>query len=261
MLKKTFFTLMFLFTAALYAGYTHIEEMTPGQIRFSSKNVEEKVVQALLKGDAFFNPLEGTFIGKYYGGKSLFPEEEALPVVKGRHGYVLADGHHHVLTALALGLPWVPTKEIADLSHLAEDAFWVEMEQKGWVHLYGLDGVKRLPPADFNLLEEDPNRYFAAITARKCGEDGNLSRSRGAEYPLWIKVGKDIPFIEFKISDALFASGFRYEYNMGNNPDEATVEEARCILIKADIPGLRLVKERKHWKEISLSDDFRPAGV
>lgn len=250
MIRRTLLALTLLFTAALHAGYTHIDELTPGQVRFSSKNVEEKVVQALQNGDAFFNPLAAHFVGKYDEGKSLFPESEALPVVKGKEGFVLADGHHHVLAALALGLPWVPTKEIADLSHLSKEAFWEEMEQKGWVYPYGLDGEKRLPPKDFSLLEEDQNRYFAAITARKCGEDGDMSRSRGAEYPLWIKIGKDIPFIEFKISDALFARGFYYDYSMGNEPPEAVVEEARRILIEADIPGLRLVKERKHWKEL-----------
>lgn len=236
--------------------YLHMSEIQPGQIRFSSKNVEEKIEQAALKGDFFFNRQTQSIEGKYFDGKSLFPESDALPVVKGRSGYVLTDGHHHVLAADQLSLPWVPVKRIADLSNLSDEEFWIEMERKGWVYLYDLNGQKRLPPKRFNELIDDPNRYFAALTARKVGPEGDFSHSTGAEYPLWIKVGKDIPFIEFKISDALNAHHFFYSYEMGKEWDLCYLEKARSILANAAIPGLRVVPLRKHWTELFLNLGF-----
>jgi hypothetical protein len=77
-----------------------------------------------------------------------------------------------------------------------------------WAYLYTTSGEKLLPPKKFSELKDDTNRYFAAITARKytSNPDGSYA-SKGALYPLWIKVDKDIPFIEFKIANGLFAKG------------------------------------------------------
>lgn len=251
---KTALSLFIVFlSSSLSADYLHIDELTPGQLRFSSKNVQEKVEQALKKGDAIYRFSNGKYEGKYDQGRSIFPEKEALPVVKSCFGYILTDGHHHVLAALLLGLPYVPTKVIADYSDLSVDAFWDEVEKKEWVYLYDLEGEKRRPTSNFCELEEDANRYFAAITARKCGPDGDLSKSWGAEYPLWIKVGRDIPFIEFKISDVLHAEGIYYTYDLGDQPDEAFMERAREALLEAKIPGLRVVPEKTHWTELKIS--------
>ena len=234
--------------------YVECREIYPSQLRYSSKNVQEKIDQIVLAQDALWNEKKKSWTLKYDAGKSALDLDEAVPIVKGPFGYVLTDGHHHLLASLQLGAKTIPVKVIADLSSLDEKTFWQEMEQKGWSYPYNILGERSTPPKDLKLLLDDPNRYFAAIIARKCAADGDLSTSKGAEYPVWIKVGKDIPFIEFRISDALWKQGLRYNYDMGDQPPEQFVEEARRILREANVPGLRIVPEKKHYSELSLTD-------
>lgn len=175
--------------------------------------------------------------------------EKGIPVVKAYFGYVLIDGHHDVIANLALGAEELRVGVVADLSVLEENEFWEEMEKQGWAYLYDLSGNRNIPPRKFYLLEDDPNRYFAALTVRRYA-DSKMAESSGAEYPLWIKIGKDIPFIEFKIADILWRHGFAYEYEMGESSPEEFVETARKILVEANNSGLRIVPQRKHFSEL-----------
>lgn len=232
--------------------YMDCREIYPSQLRYSLKNVQEKVDLIQSSQDAVWSEEEKTWKLRYNSGKGALDLDEAIPIVKGPFGYVLTDGHHHFLASLQFGAVTMPVKIIADLSSLDENAFWQEMEKRGWSYPYNILGERSIPPKDFMLLQEDPNRYFAAIIARKCKADGDLSTSIGAEYPVWIKIGKDIPFIEFLISDALWKQGLNYQYEMGNPPSEEFVEEARRILLEAHIPGLRIVPNKIHYLELKL---------
>jgi hypothetical protein len=107
-----------------------------------------------------------------------------------------------------------------------------------------MQGQKGKIPLLFSELQDDPNRYFAALIARKCKADGDLKMSIGAEYPVWIKVGKDIPFVEFRISDVLWQKGIIYDYKMGDQPPQQLVEAARKTLVEANVKNLRVVPER-----------------
>lgn len=148
----------------------------------------------------------------------------------------------------------VPIKIIANLSHLPIDQFWIEAEKNGWAYLYHVDGKKMLPPKCFTELLDDPNRYFAAQTARKYtsnGEHGFVSK--GAEYPLWVKIDKDIPFIEFQIANALYKENFIYDLEKMKDTPEV-LEHARQILVQANIPGLRVISSRVHHQDISIEE-------
>lgn len=248
--KKTLLFIFLFISSTIHAAYIHLDQIRPGQLRFSSKNVEEKIQEAIQLGDIYLDVTENTWKGNYFQGKSFLSEKEALPVIKWKSHFVLADGHHHVLAAKSLNLLWIPVKEIADLSNLDKDEFWQVAAERGWAYLYDLDGNKNLPPDSFDLLQDDPNRYFAAITARKYPDANDLSLSKGAEYPLWLKIGKDIPFIEFHISDTLMKENFIYDYQEGKNPSVENVEEARNILKKHPIAGLRVVPKRIHHSKL-----------
>lgn len=229
--------------------YVNYREIFPAQMRYSSQNVKDKIDRAQQKGYLICSE-NGEWNYQFFNGKSIIPEKEALPVVKASFGYVLADGHHDVLSSLSVGAEWIPIKVIADLSHLSVEQFWKQAEQNGWAYLIDLNGEKQAtPPQSFQNLKDDSNRYFAAITARKYSAD--LSSSVGAEYPLWIKVGKDIPFIEFKIADVLWRNGLVYQYEMGDEPPVEFVERARLVLLKSNIPGLKSVAVRTHYSQIN----------
>ena len=240
--------------------YVLITDIHPGQIRYASQNVQDKVNAAIKKG-GIFKDVSGQEHFKYFDGKSILPEKSALPVVYGPFGYVLVDGHHDVLSSLAVGAKYVPIKIIGRLRmtglmgyanlKLTPEQFWIEAEKKNWVYPYALGGARQIPPAKFEDLVDDPNRYFAAIAARKCERKGQTAdQTIGAEYPLWRKVGKDIPFIEFKISDALGTAGVFYDYNMGDKPPMEFVEKARQALKEHPVNGLKLVPERTKYDQI-----------
>lgn len=235
--------------------YISYKEIFPGQTRYSSQNVAQKVDKLIAKKAATWNEAENQWNYKYNQGTSLLSQTEALPVIRAPFGYVLIDGHHDVLSSIHLKAEMIPIKMIEDLSHLNVNQFWKVAEQKGWVYLYSLGGEKASPCVLFDDLIDDSNRSFAALISHIFypNENGSYS-SRGAEYPVWIKVGKDTPFIEFKIADALFVHGFVYEAEqMGNPPSTEVVEQARQILLEANIPGLRVVSNRIHYEQIKLN--------
>ena len=175
-----------------------------------------------------------------------------MPVIEAPFGYVLVDGHHDVLAALALGATRIPVRVVREWKNLSPELFWVKAEEDGLVYLKNFDGTRVLPPKNFKDLVEDPNRYFAAITARKFPL-GEGMPSTGAEYPLWIKIGKDIPFTEFRISDTMFRHGLRYTKGLENEDPpayEQLVEVVRRVLLEDPIKGLRVVPQRVHYSEI-----------
>lgn len=226
--------------------YTHISELFPSQLRYASKNVTEKAQKILKNKDAVWDENQSKWEYKYYNGLSALAEKDAIPVVKAPFGYALIDGHHNVLSSISVGADWIPVILVDDLSNMSYEDFWEKAEDMGWAYLYDINGQKSYPPTSFDQLQDDPNRYFAAIAARKYLNEFDPN-SIGAEYPIWIKIGKDIPFIEFKISDALWNSGVIYSYDMGDNPSEEFVEAARRALIEANIPGLKVIPERTHY--------------
>lgn len=245
-------------SAPSVTGYVAIDKIHPGQLRYSSKNVEQKVSDALKKGYAIKQG--NKFILKFNNGTSALPAASALPVIKGPfENYVLADGHHDVISNIKLGATTVPIKVIDDLSHLSLTKFWQEAEKKGYVYLYDLSGKRKTPPEHFQhngelTLKDDPERYFAAITARKCDSaDTAADQSTGMEYPLWIKVGKEL-MIEFKISDKMRKHGLKYEYSMGDNPSRELINQVRDMLRQDPIPGLKLIPTETHYKDINKNN-------
>lgn len=237
--------------------YVSIDELFPAQIRYSLLNMKDKANKAIIKGDAVWND-DGGWEYKFDNGNSILSTKDALPVVRASFGYVLIDGHHDVLSSMHLQARTVPIHVIEDVSYLSRDEFWREAEGRGWAYLYTIDGRKAAPPTSFYDLTDDPNRYFAAITVRKftANEDDTYS-SKGAEYPLWVKVNKDIPFIEFKIANVLYENGFVYNPDhMGRPPAESVAERARQIIIDADIEGLRVVPYRIHHEKFTWHDDY-----
>ncbi|MBA3238040.1 MAG: hypothetical protein H0T62_06780 [Parachlamydiaceae bacterium] len=231
--------------------YVHFRNLFPSQLRFSTQNVKQKVRNILKKKNAVWDESTSQWSYKYYDGLSALSEKDSIPVVKAPFGYALIDGHHNVLSNIAVSSEWIPVKVIDDYSHLSIDAFWAKTELMGWAYLKTINGKKSVPPILFSELQDDPNRYFAAIAARKYKNEADRDSS-GAEYPVWVKVGKDIPFIEFMISDAMWKRGLVYSYDMGDNPPIEFVESARQVLLESDLKGLRVIPSRIHYKDLKL---------
>jgi len=221
-------------------SYVDILSVHPGQLRYSYLNVQEKCKELESKSSNGKLP--------YDSERSFWSKRNAFLVVRSPVGYILIDGHHTVMAGISLGTKTIPIKEIANYSNLSEEAFWKKAEELGLVYLKAISGKKEIPPREFHLLQDDPNRYFATLVSRKFDADG--LHSKGAEYPLWIKIGKDIPFIEFKIADALYQNGLLYE----DSP--SFQEKARQVLLESQIPGLRVLPEKKHYTEIILNEQL-----
>jgi hypothetical protein len=235
-------------------GYISIDSIHPGQNRYASKNVEQKIKEAIKKGYA---------VEKTGGGYTLKFDKTPFDY------YVLVDGHHDLIAALTLGASTIPVKIVDDLSvgafeklkgasqRKVEREFWKKAEENNYVYLIDLDGKRKIAPSKFLkdgkiTLHDDPNRYFAAISARKCDKRGqSVGESKGYEYPLWVKIGKDIPFIEFRISDHMIKHGIMYNYAMGDNPSREFVNKVRESLRNDSIPGLRLIEHETYYEDIN----------
>ncbi len=211
--------------------YINVDQLHPTQIRYSSENVNDKIKKAIKQGAT---DKENTFF-KYNEGTSIFDLNDAVPVIKTADGYYLCDGHHSVLASRVIGASTVPVF-IADAYKFEaknNPVFWEWASDRNYAYLKDLDGKNRFP-ADFDSLTDDPVRYFVALAARKFEKNTKYSDSTGVEYPLWVKIGKDVPFVEFRVADLLYSAGFKFNYGEEKDKSlfEQKIEEARAILVE-----------------------------
>lgn len=226
--------------------YCPLHDLRPSQLRYCQTIVAEKmqkITQPLI----------------YDGGKSAYGFDDALPIVWSSFGLMLVDGHHHALAASAMKSATIPVRVIdiwpenqqegTQVGTLAD--YWVWAAKQGYAYLWGQDGTYKMPPENIDDLSDDPLRFFVSLAARKFYEPFNVENSKGALYPLWIKMGKDIPFAEFKIADRLRAQDFAYDYGDEVENLDALIEKARDILHHNTIEGLKFLKVREKYDESS----------
>jgi len=113
-----------------------------------------------------------------------------IPVIKGPHGQYFVIDHHHLVLALHKeGVKNIAVTVVANLHKLDKEAFWVFLDNRGWMHPFDREGKRRdYPdiPKKITGLVDDPFRSLA----------GELRRAGG--------FAKDTtPFSEFLWADFL----------------------------------------------------------
>jgi len=105
--------------------------------------------------------------------ETKFFERHMIPVVLGpgeRH-YVI--DHHHLARALEEeGIEEVFVTVTANLSRISQDAFWVALDNLGWMHPFDAKGRRRdydEIPHTIGALADDPFRSLAGALRRKGG--------------------------------------------------------------------------------------------
>ncbi len=238
----------------IYVSHTQI---TPGQIRYSSDNTDKKFKKLIASGKAVLDEKTQKYAFKHHDGKSVFSKKKPLDVLKTKDGIFLLDGHHDVMSSIKVGAEMIPIKVKHDFSHMTSAEFLASSEADTYLYLYDTKNQKQPAPKSFVELINDTNRYFAAEVARKYDQVvGGGYISKGLDHPLWIKIGKDVAFIEFKIANALYAGGFVYDpKTMGKPPRDDVIEKARLVLLAANVPNLKLVPVKKLHSELNI--DFQ----
>ena len=152
-----------------------IDELRPTQITVGMREVAAK--------RKHWREMGGKDGGKFLG-------KHMIPVILGpKHRHYVID-HHHLARALHdEGVKDVAVTVVANLSRLEADAFWTVMDNRNWMHPFGVDGRRRpyrdIPKAVRGLID-DPFRSLA----------GELRRAGG--------FAKDTtPFSEFLWADFL----------------------------------------------------------
>ncbi len=135
-----------------------IVDLRPTQITVGMREVKEKRKRwkALKSGKA------GGFLGTHM-----------IPVILGpkKRSYVI--DHHHLARALhEEGVEHVLTTVVANLSSLTEESFWVNMDNRSWMHPYDDAGKRREHqqiPKSVDKLIDDPYRSLAGELRRVGG--------------------------------------------------------------------------------------------
>src|SRR5271155_3700407 len=122
--------------------------------------------------------------------KANFLGAHMVPVVWGPKGDYYVTDHHHLSLALHQeGVKEVAVTVMADLRRLPRDAFWIYLDNRGWLHPFDARGRRRSyqdVPKRISALVDDPFRSLA----------GELRQSGG--------YAKDTtPFSEFLLADFL----------------------------------------------------------
>lgn len=137
---------------------TDISDLRPTQITVGMREVEERrsaLRMLAARGNA-------DFLGRHM-----------IPTVLGPKGRSYLVDHHHLALALQLeGQKRVLTMELADLSRLDKDAFWVFLDNRGWLHPFDAEGRRRgygAIPKRISRLVDDPFRSLAGALRRAGG--------------------------------------------------------------------------------------------
>src|SRR5277367_3030322 len=122
--------------------------------------------------------------------KADFLGNHLIPVILGpKEEYYVIDHHHLTLALHQEGVKDIATTVVADLRRLPRDAFWVFLDNRGWLHPFDARGHRRNydeVPKRISALVDDPYRSLA----------GELRQSGG--------FAKDTtPFSEFLWADFL----------------------------------------------------------
>jgi hypothetical protein len=102
--------------------------------------------------------------------KAEFLGRHMIPVIRGPKDRLFVIDHHHLSLALHNeGVKELLVTAVADLRNLAEDAFWVYMDNRSWVHPYDAAGRRRRYdeiPRRIIDLKDDPFRSMAGELRR-----------------------------------------------------------------------------------------------
>ena len=97
--------------------------------------------------------------------KPEFLGRHLVPVILGPKDQAYVIDHHHLALALHReGVTDVATTVVADLHELPRDAFWIYLDNRGWLHPYDADGRRRgykSIPKRLTELVDDPFRSLA----------------------------------------------------------------------------------------------------
>jgi len=97
--------------------------------------------------------------------KPEFLGRHLVPVILGPKDQAYVIDHHHLALALHReGVTDVATTVVADLHDLPRDAFWIYLDNRGWLHPYDADGRRRgykSIPKRLTELVDDPFRSLA----------------------------------------------------------------------------------------------------
>lgn len=107
------------------------------------------------------------------GQREEYLGQHLIPVVlgPGRAPYII--DHHHLARALhEEGVEDVAMTVVTDLSELEPEAFWIYLDNRGWMHLYDAKGERRMPkhlPRHVGDMADDPYRSLAGALRRVGG--------------------------------------------------------------------------------------------
>jgi hypothetical protein len=100
-----------------------------------------------------------SFLGKHF-----------IPVIWGpKEQYYVIDHHHLVLALHQEGVREIFTTVVADLRRLEREAFWVFLDNRGWLHPFDTKGRRQRYeelPKRVTQLEDDPYRSLAGELRR-----------------------------------------------------------------------------------------------
>lgn len=192
-----------------------LKQLRPTQATHGLREVNQKIAE---------------FRSRSKHAMSMAVASKPIPVVLGPGAIPFAIDHHHVAAALyALALKKVPCVLVADLSSLSPTQFWLELDNRSWVHPYDKFG-RRIAfdalPRHIDSLEDDEYRSLAAFV-----------RDAGGYEPT------TVPLAEFRWAD-LFRSALPcHEDAQASDADFARLLKWALRFAKGDhaigLPGYR----------------------
>lgn len=239
--------------------YLPIQFLIPGQEWISVDNIIGKIKKAYTE-PGFVKSKQGEIELAFADGTSAEPmtERPKIKVAATEQGYIIIDGHHETCRAILLGSRTVPVEMVEDFTKrhpkMTMEDVWIELKSR---HLSLFSEAKKpahlaqFPPCLCDLTDK-PNRYLSRLLGMKVVTDAEgkitFAETRGVKHPVWVKVNRGVPFIEFYIADILEKNSIHYDIRWGDDVPKEVVEAARQALVIAQANG----PHKDVFKEIFL---------
>ncbi len=105
--------------------------------------------------------------------REKFLEQHMIPVILGPKGRCFVVDHHHLARALHdEGVKRVLVSTFEDLAKLDNETFWFVLDNRGWMHPFDSEGVRRSHdhiPKSISKMKDDPYRSLAGALRRLGG--------------------------------------------------------------------------------------------
>ncbi len=201
-------------------SFISILRLVPGQDQISYLNAFEKLRSKYKKWQVSWSEKNNKYELAFDKGKSLLPLNRPIKVLSSPDGFLVIDGHHHLIMSLFVGASKIPVYVMGKIPSLSMRT-WKRLIERKTVY-FQKTTIEKLANEKPKITElsDNPYRFLASKLALKIkmsykNGEVNVNEKKGNKNAIWIKINEGFPFVEFYIADVIQKAGIIFDPKWG----------------------------------------------